>query len=339
MSIKFPQVRLLLIICNQILDKMKQKIQYLNDARTLAILWVVLIQHNFAPYGSHFGWVPNGSYELFSSDFLFITGYFTCISMPICFFIAGVVACLSTNAVNDSNGKFSLYQMFKKKTKRLLLPAIIFGIIFQFLIEHAISYKAFIGYMHFWFVIDLFFISLIFLITNDKIGVKLHIIITLVFVILSSLVSNRLFNFSSGYFYYFWGWLITIYRGKLNKFQMSNISVFYFFFFSVLAFVCLRGKSRDMIEPIFAIPVLLVILKNVKFLNNSFWLMLCKYSYGIYIFHMLYLYIIYNGINKSGGNSFLLENATWISSFIAFVTIPLSILTTYLVNKIKLLKI
>lgn len=320
---------------------MKQKIQYLNDARTLAILWVVLIQHNFAPYGSHFGWVPNGSYELFSSDFLFITGYFTSISMPICFFIAGVVACLSTNAVNDSNGKFSLYQMFKKKTKRLLLPAIIFGIIFQFLIEHAISYKAFIGYMHFWFIIDLFLISLIFILINKKIGKILHIILTLVAVVIASLLSNRLFNFCSGYFFYLVGYMVTAYyKRKSARYQDISVgNVCILFVFSVLAFLCFPEKLKSIMVPIFAIPVLIVALKNISFFNHALWLVLCKYSYGIYIFHMLYLYAIYYGLNYGGANSFIIENAYWVSTLIALITIPLSIITTNFINKTKFLKI
>lgn len=316
---------------------MKQKIQYLDDARTLAILWVVLVQHNFAPYGSHFGWVPNGSYELFNSDFLHISGFFTCMSMPICFFIAGIVAFLSIGRADDK----SFVDVMKKKAKRLLLPAVLFGIIFQLIAVHTISYKAIIGYMHFWFIIDLFLISLIFLLLNKKIGKRHHVILTLCAVIISSLMSNRLFNFCSGYFFYLIGYMITAYykRNVKKSHELNITKTLILFSLSVLAFLYLPEKTKSIVEPLFAIPVLVVILKNIKLLNNACWLMLCKYSYGIYIFHMLYLYVIYYGLNCGGANSYLLENACWVSTLIALITIPLSAITTYLINKTKLLKI
>lgn len=40
-----------------------------------------------------------------------------------------------------------------------------------------------------------------------------------------------------------------------------------------------------------------------------------------------------------GANSFIIENAYWVSTLIALITIPLSIITTNFINKTKFLKI
>lgn len=278
---------------------MKQKIQYLDDARTLAILWVVLIQHNFAPYDSYFGWVPNGSYGLFNSTFLHLAGYFSCISMPLCFFVAGIVAFLSSTRMEDN---YSFISLMKKKAKRLLLPAILFGLVFQVLVEHSISYKAFIGYKHMWFIMDLFIISLVFTIVNERIKHVWHIVLALTAITITSFVSNRLLNFCSGYFFYLLGFMVADLNKKhsVKMPDLNSLQAISCFLLSVVAFLCLPDKMRRVIQPIVEIPVLILILKTTKFLHCDWWFKLCKYSYGIYIFHMLYLYIIYDGLNQGG---------------------------------------
>lgn len=52
--------------------------------RILAIYWVVLIQHNFAPYHPDWAWVGNGQYFIFDRVLDF-TSYITLLTMPLCF--------------------------------------------------------------------------------------------------------------------------------------------------------------------------------------------------------------------------------------------------------------
>lgn len=69
-----------------ILRKWKNK-KYRADmalGRILAIYWVVLIQHNFAPYHPDWAWVGNGQYFIFDRVLDF-TSYITLLTMPLCF--------------------------------------------------------------------------------------------------------------------------------------------------------------------------------------------------------------------------------------------------------------
>lgn len=59
-----------------------------------------------------------------------------------------------------------------------------------------------------------------------------------------------------------------------------------------------------------------------------------------YIFFICCIFMLYTMDSIMGGaNSFIIENAYWVSTLIALITIPLSIITTNFINKTKFLKI
>lgn len=64
--------------------------------------------------------------------------------------------------------------------------------------------------------------------------------------------------------------------------------------------------------------------KSLKFIDN--------YSYGIYIYHMPIIYLIYQLLLVKFGNEFLLSNAYWISTSIVLISVPLSIFFDFTVD-------
>ena len=68
----------------------KKHLTELSLAIIFAIYWVVLIQHNFAPYHESWGWVGHGEYYSWVG-LGFVTKYITIATMPLCFFISGYI--------------------------------------------------------------------------------------------------------------------------------------------------------------------------------------------------------------------------------------------------------
>lgn len=131
--------------------------------RILAIYWVVLIQHNFAPYHPDWAWVGNGQYFIFDRVLDF-TSYITLLTMPLCFFISGFILHKTGGLYKESNFLFFCIN----KVKRLYVPCVLFGSIFELIYNGKISWQCLIGFKHLWFIsyLFLYFIVSYFLLRN-----------------------------------------------------------------------------------------------------------------------------------------------------------------------------
>ena len=104
------------------MEKIKKYRADMALGRILAIYWVVLIQHNFAPYHPDWAWVGNGQYFIFDRVLDF-TSYITLLTMPLCFFISGFILHKTGGLYKESNFLFFCIN----KVKRLYVPCVLFG--------------------------------------------------------------------------------------------------------------------------------------------------------------------------------------------------------------------
>lgn len=87
------------------MEKIKKYRADMALGRILAIYWVVLIQHNFAPYHPDWAWVGNGQHFIFDRVLDF-TSYITLLTMPLCFFISGFILHKTGGLYKESNFLF-----------------------------------------------------------------------------------------------------------------------------------------------------------------------------------------------------------------------------------------
>ena len=132
--------------------------------RIFAIYWVVLIQHNFAPYHPDWAWIGNGQYFIFDRVLDF-TSYITLLTMPLCFFISGFILHKTGGLYREGNFLFFCIN----KIKRLYVPCVLFGSIFELIYNGKISWQCLIGFKHLWFIsyLFLYFIVSYFLLRNN----------------------------------------------------------------------------------------------------------------------------------------------------------------------------
>ena len=104
------------------MEKLKKYRADMALGRIFAIYWVVLIQHNFAPYHPDWAWVGNGQYFIFDKVLDF-TSYISLLTMPLCFFISGFILHKTGGLYRDNN--FSFFCI--NKVKRLYVPCVLFS--------------------------------------------------------------------------------------------------------------------------------------------------------------------------------------------------------------------
>lgn len=304
---------------------------FLSIARVFAIFWVILVQHNFAPYSKEWGWC-----ELDNNIFngFIWTGIITPCTMPIVFCVAGFLFLYK-------KGDDALWNPFiKKKIIRLLIPCLVLGVVFSLIKEHRITLRVFYGYAHLWFIFDLFVIFIVakFL----KHFTKYFITANFCVIFLGLLVGyesniNGIYVLATSYMFFFLGYCLCWKFDEISKYKYI---MYIICIVGVVVKICFKDYiNGQIINTLYATLMLFPILfvfyalqKKEKLFNNHFFIILSKYSYGCYLFHMIFLYIIYDYLKFY--QDFLVSNYWWLSTVIAFSTIPLSIMTTYLVNKI-----
>jgi len=305
---------------------------FLSLARVFSILWVILIQHNFAPYSSDWGWVIGGSYDLFNASFRRFTSVFTPLSMPIVFCVAGFLF----KYKHEEEGEFLPFIM--KKIRRLLIPCYVLGVLFALLKDHSLSIKVLYGYAHLWFIFDLF---VIFFITKfvycffPNISVVIHCLIIICGMIVS-VIMNTGYGLVSSYLFFTLGYVLCCLLDYLLRYTRLLLVVCIAGF--VVKFLFRDCISGQFLSTAYAVLMLypcmcmFYVLSKYPFFKKPWFKFLNCYSYGLYLFHMFFLYMFYIYLNEY--NSFLISNSCWISTTIAISTIPMSIYVTYLVRKL-----
>ena len=70
--------------------------------------------------------------------------------------------------------------------------------------------------------------------------------------------------------------------------------------------------------------------------DNKIWKHMDGTSYGLYIFHFIILFGFYSFFSSQNHTDWLIENAYWMTTILAFCTIPTSIVATIIFKNIKL---
>lgn len=73
-----------------------------------------------------------------------------------------------------------------------------------------------------------------------------------------------------------------------------------------------------------------------KLSSNNMFKVLNNTSYGVYIFHMIILYVTYVTLIGNGYEEFLINQSVWVTTVISISTLPLSIFATYFIRNLKI---
>lgn len=316
---------------------------YLSLIRIFCIYWVVLVQHNMTPFLPVWNFLPavnNESLLLFVPKFSSVVKYISLLTMPLCFFVSGMVLSI-TNGLNRNACEFAL-----NKVKRILLPCILFGIAFQVLREKSVNVSAFTGYFHLWFLWYLFiFFGVSKIIRIEKIKSKKTICFAIMCLIL---FPTFLYHIGcgeyGGYFKYYAFFLFGFFfptstpEKSWRKIYLGVTMASLVIFISVdVWFSCFEKDLFCRIYEIILCPLVVRCCSFVRPVKEmSFISFIDKNSYGVYIFHAICLYCFY----CFGQNVFCFENFGFLhTSLVAFGTVPASICLTLFVRKVFFLRI
>jgi len=309
---------------------MKENTWYLNILRIFAIYWVVLIQHNFSPFhkGQFWNWVDTHDNLMFPIESKF--SYITIFSMPLCFFISGYVASY-TKTFYKNDFKW----MLNVKLKRLFIPCVVWGAFFCLVKEHTLNLKVFtIGYAHLWFVGYLFWFFVIsgFIIKYTKIDIRYVCIVSLVITIIIQIMMIKdgiVKNFPLNYTYFLSGYCLRSRVGIISRKLIGAAFVVICFFYLEYNLVFLQT-----IYVLLGILLIISFMRKFNIKSSKLTELLNTTSYGVYIFHLIILWFIYNLIiNVFSLNEWMVLNGWYVSTILAGLTIPLSISITIVLRK------
>lgn len=306
----------------------------LSILRIIAIYWVVLWQHNFAPFSKAWGWVCGGVYSNTFGNVPLICNAMTHLTMPACFFVSGAVFSLT-----KSSGRKPL-DFFEKKTMRILIPCLLFGCLFQIIMEHQITLRDQMGgYKHMWFLWNLF----CFMITTYAVMHRTKIyglfFLYAAYTICVKCLWYQIPEILKWYDYYHYFLLgVGIYYFSVKR-QIIRYSLIIIMGIGIIT-VELLGKNLDTWLFLWEIIVILELLKFIpsKIISSKTFAFVDRTSFGVYIFHMIWLYIFYQ-LCLYAIPAFLISNRMWMTTVMAMLTIPLSLLSTIFIQKTKFLRI
>lgn len=314
----------------------KKHLTELSLARIFAIYWVVLIQHNFAPYHESWGWVGHGEYYSWVGLGL-VTKYITIATMPLCFFISGFIL-----NYRETLEKCEINKYVKTKVLRLLLPCILFGVLFEYLRTGSVTYHTFLGYSHLWFIFDLFiyFILALFVFRFKNPWIQLVVFIgALMLSYVSKILGIGSLENLFSYFLWFQIGFISCY---FKDYIFNRVHYVLLSFGLVFAATILFSNDNGVLWSVYPFFAILFLLCTARYICKRFNLEQSKLlksldnaSYGVYIFHMIWLYVFYQ-ILLQIQPSWLIDYRLILSSVLAVSTIPVSILTTKLLKKVGL---
>lgn len=210
------------------------------------LIFLLIVVHSFTiysggwplPFGIQslecYKWVSHISFSIMLQGFIFVSGY------------------LFASQVNN-NIKLSYKSIIFKKGQRLILPSIIFGLIYFFLFNYSresfsiidFTTKILNGVGHLWFLPALFwcFILMVFLI-NYKIKGNIIIILSVMLILLS--IGCIPFGFSNAmqyFIFFYFGFYVMYHKERflnlVNRFR--NLLVFLFIISLIIHFYIKNG--------------------------------------------------------------------------------------------------
>ena len=200
------------------MNTQKSYLNYLSLARLFAIYWVVLIQHNFAPFHPDWNWIGNGEYYTQFAPLQPFTDLISMLTMPLCFFISGFVT--KNSGVLSRRNEWKLYMW--KKMQRLLLPCCFFGIVLQSFMQGRVGIESLMGLHHLWFIFYLFIFSIIAWWTMRKCNLR-YIVLSFIVASLSYLAAKvlnigMLYSLSIYYIWFILGLVVSHYKKRIQPY-------------------------------------------------------------------------------------------------------------------------
>jgi fucose 4-O-acetylase-like acetyltransferase len=349
---------------------LKDRVRLYDNLKVLAVILVLVGHSTYLAIGTTYGGVNYpaefGLSRLYNL-FLNLVGKIYLFHMPLFLFISGGLFYMSF-----SKGKFSFEMMISNKFKRLIIPYIAYGILYNIPIKlianyytignvpRAIVYDTFLGQnvvQHIWFLPTLFFITIIFYIIycilmkeNDKYALILLIILT-IFSSQINITAPGIKNLVILLISFFIGAMFEKRRIKFEKIltnKKSYLFTIFFSIFSIIVFKLYTAESKIFLKNIYYIFMLIsifltlttfsYIIKDIKWLyKNKIYNLISNYSFDIYILSDPLNYVVLFLISTFGLSYIYSSNlGTLISIGIRTVGIAIiSILFALLINKMK----
>ena len=291
----------------------KPKLNNVILLRSFAICMVVLY-HCYCPFMISWNWIPNE----YSAKFFYALSYVMDGRMPLFIFISGY---LFSHLVND-RGKYSTFIGFiKNKFKRLLVPCLTFmGI--MCLVLHENYFEHLIGYgFHLWFLKVLFLCFITCWLLHKYINNwKLEVVVAVIAFGMMALPMIKywaLGQFFKKFIFFYLGYLTYKYNNVF--FYVTNtikglvvLTVMFvslcvlgwllfdsynwdpsFEYRNVVAYKILSIIGMGLVTPYFGLSLVNFIISHWQIeVAPTFFNKINNASYGIYLFHVLYLQII-----------------------------------------------
>jgi hypothetical protein len=308
-------------ICNHYMTKKAERKQYLMDVVLirLSLIGLLIIYHAFAIY--------TGSWKVPYEGFIEIDVYnwFGMLThsfqLEIMVFISGLLLGYSTKP-------FTFQLLVVKKAKRILLPCLIFGVIYYVMFYdlkvswYAIIYRIVNGCGHLWFLPMIFWCFVVSYVLSKYINVNRYckqILIISLFLIPANplfMLPFGLGSLCSFYFYFFLGFCIERDMIKMPAITLKKsvwaLLVFCAFFIvymflreidptnmnkivKILMMVARRScHTITVLSAIFVVYGLSNTPKVISYLTNKAILIkLSGYCYGVYIYQQFILRVLY----------------------------------------------
>ena len=280
--------------------------------RVFTILLVIFAQHGFAPYLGAWRFVDAPDEILLV--YQFIVDAVSLWTMPLLMFVSGSL--FFTLKHND--GKYNSFGSFAvNKIKRLLLPTILWGGVFSISFCEKIDVIRLLrGWNHLWFLPSLFwcFVVAFFFLRPMQFNRKISVMLLLFSLLLTFVQFPRVLGldaFSWYFFYFLFGVFYSINKSIIgvfwekNKIVLLSTSILLLLIYVICNNDFLKGFMPDIpstcLKLLKKILVPLIILTFCwlvcKFTAShklpQWFLVLDKYSFGCYIFHMWLMWLVF----------------------------------------------
>lgn len=320
----------------------QQRMIELDIMKFWGILLVVLghITNMYTPQGLVHPTIQSDSLAMVST---FVYSF----HMPLFVFVSGCVCAFQIEVLQR---KVSFVNLIQKKSKRLLIPYLVFGILLIVLMigcgfrDNMVDY-AYNGVLlskdsrHLWFVLMLFEVFVLFWCMNKMVEwLKLPKWSMLVISFACYLLADHLpyiFQISSAFRYFFWftlGYVFLLYK------NIVNIVYIYISGGVILTLNMLFVNDMGMRIPLMAtltafigIMVFYQISCDTKrVVKYRFYQMISKDSFGIYLYHVFFIYLLFYFLSDIPISPYLLCPLAFV------VSLALSVVMTELTRKFGL---
>lgn len=240
-----------------------------------------------------------------------ITNLIYSFHMPLFVFVSGCVFAFQCEVLKRKDG---FLDMTKKKSKRLLIPYLVFGI-FMVVLMYGLGLRTnFVNYAfdgillsldsrHLWYVLMLFIVFEVFWIMRKAVEVT-HIpiwsliIVSFVFYLLSGHISSCLLQINTTLKYLFWftlGYIFLIKKSIIIKvlIYLTGVTILIYNMYKV-SNIESSAPLLGTISACVGILLFYMISSDTKSITNfRLYRIISKNSFGIYLFHVFFVYLLF----------------------------------------------